>query len=51
MENTVTIRKDGKHYYCTNRQHFINDYWFHHEKLEDVKNFYIKKGFKLDVQI
>ena len=49
MENTVTIRKDGRHYYCTNREHFINDSWFHHEELKDVKKYYVDKGYEVKI--
>jgi len=49
MTNKVTIRKDGRHYYCTNREHLINDSWFHHEDLKDVKKYYVDKGYEVEI--
>lgn len=50
MNNTITITKEGRYYKCRNYP-FINDSWFHHEKLEDVKNYYIERGYNIQVTI
>ena len=51
--NKVTIRKQGRYYRCTNESMFnnINDSWFHHEKLEDIKNHYINRGFQVTIEL
>jgi len=51
MENTVTIEKVGKQYFCKNYQAFnnINDTWFHHENIKDIKKYYVDKGYKVKI--
>jgi len=53
MTNTITIRKEGKHFICTNNQAFnnINDSWFHHENIQDIKKYYVDKGYKVEIKI
>lgn len=48
----LSKKKNGRHYYFRSfiPPYFVNETWFHHERLNDCINDYIDRGFIVQIE-